>query len=154
MPTCFFVGHRDSPAELKAILEKVVERHVSEYGVTEFVVGGYGNFDRMAAEAVKTVKTRHLSVRLTRLLPYHPADRPVKLPSWFDGTFYPPGMEKVPKRVAIVRANQIMIKNRDFLIAYNRERIGNTRELMCLARNRAAKGQLQIENLADQDVFL
>ncbi len=48
----------------------------------------------------------------------HPFDRPIPTPPGFDGTFYPPGMETVPKRAAIVRANRYMVDHSDYLIAY------------------------------------
>ena len=67
--------------------------------MTEFVVGRYSRFDALAA------KKRHPEVTLTLLLPYHPCDHPTPTPPGFDGMFYPPGMEMVPKHAAIVRAN-------------------------------------------------
>lgn len=98
MSLCFFIGHRDTPDSLFKPLSDAVERHIVEYGVTEFVVGGYGRFDPLAAKAVSEAKKRHPEVTLTLLLPYHPQERPVPLPPGFDGTFYPPGMETVPRR--------------------------------------------------------
>lgn len=103
MPTCFFIGHREAPDTLLDELSAVVERHITEYDVTEFVVGRYGHFDTLAAKCVKIAKRRHPEVTLTLLLPYHPYDRPTPTPPGFDGTFYPPGMETVPKWAAIVR---------------------------------------------------
>ncbi len=103
--TCFFIGHREAPDSLFPILSAEVERHITEYGVTDFVMGRYGRFDSMAAHAVMVAKKRRPEVTLTLLLPYHSYDRPVPTPPGFDGTFYPPGMETVPKRAAIVRAN-------------------------------------------------
>ena len=50
--TCFFIGHRDAPEEVLPQLEAAVETHVAAYGVTDFVVGGYGRFDALAARAV------------------------------------------------------------------------------------------------------
>jgi hypothetical protein len=72
-----------------------------EYGVGEFVVGCYGGFDALAASAVKRAKVHHLDMRLVCLRPYHPAERPGKTPSGFDSSFYPPGMEQDPKKLAI-----------------------------------------------------
>lgn len=46
--TCFFIGHRDAPDELFTAISDAVGRCVLA-GVTRFVVGGYGNFDRLAA---------------------------------------------------------------------------------------------------------
>ena len=80
MPTCFFIGHREAGAEVLPALEAAVERQIRAYGVTDFVVGRYGNFDRMAALAVRRAKESHPGVTLTLLLPYHPFDRPVEPP--------------------------------------------------------------------------
>ena len=149
MATCFFIGHHDAPASVRPLLDESVERHISEYGVTSFTVGRYGNFDRMASEAVKAAKKRHRWVTLSLLLPYHPYDQPIETPDGYDSTFYPPGMETVPKRVAIVRANQYMIQNTDYLIAYNRGH-GNTDSLVDFARRLMQKGRIHIENLAEK----
>ena len=47
--SCFFIGHRDANVNIYPSLLSEVERHVTEYGVTDFFVGHYGSFDRMAA---------------------------------------------------------------------------------------------------------
>lgn len=91
MKTCFFIGHREAPDALLSVLAAEVERYITEYGVTDFVVGRYGHFDGMAARCVKAAKKHHPEVTLTLLLPYHPYDRPTPTPTGFDGTFYPPG---------------------------------------------------------------
>lgn len=56
MSICFFIGHQEAGEELLPVLTEAVERHIIEYGVTEFVVGQYGNFDRLAAKVVKAAK--------------------------------------------------------------------------------------------------
>ena len=71
MSTCFFIGHRDAPERVMESLTAAVERQIVEYGVTAFVVGQYGAFDRMAARAVREAKQRHPEVSLTLLLPYY-----------------------------------------------------------------------------------
>ena len=147
--TCFFIGHRFAPETLKPILLKVVERHITYYGVTHFIVGQYGAFDHMAAGAVIEAKTRHPEVSLSLLLPYHPSKRPTEVPTGFDSTYYPEGMETVPDRVAIKKANELMIQSCDYLICYNRNIIGNTRDLVAIAELRAKKGLLHITNLAE-----
>ena len=62
---------------------------------------------------------------------------------------YLPGMERIPKPFAIVRANEHMIRTADYLSCYDKGLVGNTRRLTALARRRAAGGGLHIENLAD-----
>lgn len=147
MPTCFFIGHREALDSLLPQLSAEIERHIIEFGVTDFVVGSYGWFDSMAARTVKAAKKYHPDVTLTLLLPYHPHDRPIPTPDGFDGTFYPPGMETVPKRVAIVRANRYMVDHSEYLIAYAWHPASNARELVEYARRREKKGLLQITEL-------
>ena len=100
MKSCFFIGHREASSELLPILTQVVEKHISKYGVTEFIVGGYGGFDHLAAKAVVLLKQQYPQITLSLLIPYHPAERPIEIPPGFDNTYYPPGMEKVPRRLA------------------------------------------------------
>lgn len=119
MKTCFLIGHRDAPGELRERLVRAIDEAVVRDGVTEFVVGQYGAFDRMAAGCLAEAKKAHPGLRLLLLLPYHPAERPVDLPRGFDGSFYPPGMEQVPRRLAIVRANEYMARHCDLLICYS-----------------------------------
>ena len=112
------IGHRDAPEALREKLQNAIEAAVYEYGVTEFVIGQYGAFDRMAAGCLAEAKRRHPELRLVLLLPYHPSERPFVLPSRFEGSFYPPGLEQVPHRLAIVRANEYMARHCDYLICY------------------------------------
>lgn len=155
MGICFFIGHREAGDELLPALTAAVERHITEYGVTSFMVGRYGNFDKLAARTVIGAKKRHPEVTLTLLLPYHPFDRPIPTPEGFDGTFYPPGMETVPKRVAIVRANRYMMENSSNLIAYAWHPASNAREILETALKRQERGLIRVTNLAPQgEVFV
>ena len=114
--SCFFIGHRETSEAIYPTLYAAVEQHILEYGVTEFIVGHYGVFDRLAASAVKAAKHLYPDVKLILLLPYHPAERPIPTPDGFDNTFYPPGMESVPRKIAIVRANRYVVDHVDYLI--------------------------------------
>ena len=147
--TCFFIGHREAGEEVLPALTQAVERQIIQYGVTDFMAGHYGGFDRMAALTVQRAKEKHPGVTLTLLLPYHPFDRPIQMPEGFDGTYYPPGMERVPKRLAIVRANRYLVDHSDCLIAYAWHPASNARELLEYARRREQRGLLRVENLAD-----
>ena len=148
--TCFFIGHHDAPPAIRELLDVAVEHHITEYGVTRFIVGHYGAFDSMAAAAVTSAKMKYEGVELLLLLPYHPTERPIQPEKGFDATFYPEGMEKVPRRYAIPRANEYVIRHIcDYLIAYDRFLATKTHDFVEIARKRAAKDGLHIENLAD-----
>lgn len=135
---CFFIGHRDAPEEIFDQLSTQVERQIGQ-GVREFLVGGYGGFDRMAAQAVLRAKKRRPEVTLLLLLPYHPAERQVELPPGFDGSLYPPGMEKTPKRFAIVKANRYGVDSSACLIAYAWKPGSNAVKLVEYAESRRGK---------------
>lgn len=153
MKTCFFIGHRDAPENLLPLVAAEVERHITEYGVTDFVVGGYGNFDSLAARAVIEAKKHHQKITLFRLLPYHPAERAVPEQLGFDGTFYPPGMERVPKRAAIVRANRYMVDHSGYLIAWAWHPASGARDLTEYALRRERRGLIRVTQLASAEGF-
>ena len=147
MRTCFFIGHRDAPDSLLPALSNAVEKCITEHGVEQFVVGAYGRFDSLAAQAVRRAKKQHPDILLFYLRPYHPSERPHS-PTGFDGSFYPPGMETVPHKAAIVRANRYMVDSSQFLIAYARYSVSNAWELTEYARKRERRGLIHVENLA------
>ena len=126
-----------------------MEQHIADFGVSEFIVGHYGNFDKLAAQAVISVKNRHPDITLLLLLPYHPAEHPIEAPSNFAGSYYPEGMENVPRNLAIVRANRYMVDHVDHIIAYARHPASNTQKLVDYAQRRAAKGLISVQNLAE-----
>ena len=146
--TCFFIGHRETGERILSVLAQEVERHITEYGVTEFVMGHYAGFDRLAASAVRAAKECHPEITLTLLLPYHLHDQPIPVPEDFDGTFYPPGMEAVPKRAALVRANRYMLEHSSYLIAYVSHPPSGSREVLEAALRRQRHGLIHVTNLA------
>ena len=148
--TCFFIGHREAPDSILPVLIDEVERHITEYGVNSFVVGHYGQFDALAGQAVIEAKKRHPEVSLFMLLPYQNSGRPTVPPEGFDNTFYPFGMERVPPRAAIPKANQYMVDHSDFLIAYVWHTGSNSRKILEAALNRQERGLIRVTNLAPQ----
>ena len=142
--TCFFIGHRDAPDELMPFVLDAAERCITERGIREFLVGGYGRFDEMAAEAVKQLQTKYPEIKLTRLLAYY--DPRVKITGIekFDGSLYPDGLENTPKRAAIVKANRYAVDNSDYVIAFVYH-FGNSRDILEYAHKNVA-----VENLAEK----
>lgn len=140
--SCFFMGNRYTPSNIKEQLADVVEKHITEYGVNTFTVGHYGAFDSMAIGVLQELKKRYPDIVLYLLAPYaltQKRDVPVN----FDGSFYPEGLEKVPFRYAIVQANKYMVQNSDYLITYCHH-IGNTRNIVEYAQRREKKGLIKV----------
>ena len=106
---------------------------------------------RMAARAVREAKRQYPEIRLILLLPYYETSTS-KYGTDFDGIIFPEGQETIPKRAAIIRANQYMIDHCDFLIMYARHIGSNTREFMDYAQRKFQRtGKPEIINLADWD---
>ena len=84
-----------------------------EGGATTFYLGGYGDFDSLAAAAVRRQKTRYPNIEAVLVLAYLNREMDV---SRYDGTTYPP-LETVPPRYAIVRRNEWMVRESDVVIS-------------------------------------
>ena len=151
MKSCFFIGHREADERLLPVLQSTIRRLIEEEDVTEFYVGGYGGFDRIAGAAVKQLKAQYPRISLRIMIPYHPAERPVEAPNGYDGTYYPNGLEGVPKRFRIAKANRIMIDTSDWLIAYVCHGASNSRKFLEYAERREKIGMLRIVNVAVGD---
>ena len=154
MKSCFFIGHRDADERLLPCLTNTVKRLVTDCGVTQFYVGGYGNFDRLSGKAVISLKSRFPDIRLFRVIPYHPTERPVPTPRGYDGTYYPQGMEYVPRKFAIASANRRMIDECDYLVAFVWRPASNAREFLEYARRCEKKGLIRVENLGERNDVL
>ncbi len=81
----------------------------------------------MAAAVVHGLRKKYPEIQLLLLLPYYPP-RDTELPERYAGTIYPEGMELVPKRAAVAEANRYMIRNSEYIIAYAKQTVGNTRK--------------------------
>ena len=81
--SCFFIGHRHADGHIYEKLLAAVDTLISAYGVTDFLVGHYGDFDRMAARAVAEARRIHPGISLAMLLPYYPEDRTISVPPIF-----------------------------------------------------------------------
>jgi len=149
--TCCFIGHSEVTEDIAEKLTAAVERHITEYGVTDFLVGNYGQFDRMAAAAVKRAKAQHPNVRLCLMLPYLPEmGRPLPDREGFDDFVYPEGMENVPYRLAIPRLNRIMVQDSSYVIAYVTHSWGGAAATLEQAERLARRGKIVITNIGKQ----
>lgn len=128
-----FCGHRDvfDPEAVGAWLIETVEELIRE-GADCFYLGGYGQFDALAAAAVRKQKERYLEIRSVLVLPY--LDRSFDA-SDYDETVYPP-LENVPKRYAISRRNEYMIDRSDVVIAFVTHSFGGAYKSLCYAQRK------------------
>ena len=81
-------------------------------GATIFYLGGYGEFDSLAASVLREHKKRYPQVELVLVLAYFPS---AKDTSGYDATVYPP-LETVPPRFAICYRNRWMVNAADAVV--------------------------------------
>ena len=122
MIACTFFGHRDSPAHLKQRIKDTIIKLVEEWCVDMFYVGSNGNFDSMAADALKEIKKEYPCIDFCVVLAYIPKNGELNE----QDTLYPDGLELVPQRFAISNRNEWMINHSDFVIAYVNRNGGNS----------------------------
>lgn len=151
MSSCFFIGHRDALECLLPLVQETAERLIRQEGVTDFYVGSRGAFDHMAAKAVRRLMEIYPHVRLYRVLAYLPAQELEETSLGFTGTVFPEGLESVPRRFAIFRANRVMVDACDFLIAYAPRETGNARRVLDYARRRQGRGLLRVVELKENE---
>lgn len=144
---CFFVGHRDAPSSLYEHLKAEIRRLIISENVQEFVIGSYGSFDALASSAAVRLKSEFPDIRILRLVPYYHPSFTIFLPDGFDGSLYPEGLESVPKRFSIIRANQYMIEHCGYLICFVRHSFGNSGKLLEFASKKEQKGKIHIIRL-------
>lgn len=110
-----FCGHgkEEYGKEIQKKLYETIEALI-KYGADEFLLGGYGNFDLMAAQVVRTLKEKYPHIKSVLVVPciYRGFDA-----NLYDCSEYPP-IENVPKRFAILKRNEWMVRKADVLVAY------------------------------------
>ena len=113
--TVAFFGHRkltDSESirvSLQAVIKNLIEK-----GADEFLLGGYGEFDMLVANAVKAAQKDYPHIKSVLVLPYLDRKYPTGL---YDETIYPP-LENVPRLFSIAVRNKWMVDKADVIAAY------------------------------------
>lgn len=97
-----------------------------------FYLGGYGEFDRIAASVVWQKKQQNSNAKSVLVLPYINRKYNTEL---HDYTVFPP-IESVPPRYAISKRNEWMVFKADVVIAYVTHGWGGASETLEYARRK------------------
>ena len=134
---CFF-GHREVTHNIREKLTAIIEKLVTEGGVTDFYVGNQGQFDSMVYSVLKELKVKYPHIRYTVVLAYMP-DEHIK-DVYGNDTLFPDGMENVPKKFAISKRNDWMIQQSEIAVCYVHKITGGAAKF----REKAEKKGLKI----------
>lgn len=130
---CTFFGHRDCPETIKPKIRTAVIDLIENHGVTMFYVGNQGNFDRLVRSVLKEVTTAYPKVGYAVVLAYMPPTKVANLSEDFSDTMLPEGIEKVPKRYAILWRNKWMIEHADYVVTYVTRSCGGSAKFQGIA---------------------
>ena len=114
--TCCFFGHREVTHNIRGRLTAIIEKLITENGVTNFYVGNQGQFDSMVYSVLKELKVKYPHIRYAVVLAYMP-DSYIK-EVYGEDTLFPDGLESVPKKYAISKRNVWMIHQSGFVVCY------------------------------------
>lgn len=113
---CTFFGHRDCPDSLREELRKALVDLIENHAVDFFYVGNQGQFDGMARNLLRELKTVYPKIEYTVVLAYMP-QRVTEYENYAD-TMLPEGIEQVPKRFAISWRNNWMLTRSEYVVTY------------------------------------
>lgn len=139
--TCCFIGHRDIIHNIRSQLTAQIERLITDNLADSFLIGHQGSFDMMAYSVLKELKKKYPQIYYSIVLAYMPDAHIQEL--FGEDTLYPDGLEAVPKRFAISKRNEWMIRNSAFMICYVYKPAGGAVRY----RNLAVKRGLSVINL-------
>ena len=119
---CCFAGH--SIIYDDTLVEKIIKKAeylITEYNVKEFWVGYYGNFDSYSANAVRELKKKYKDIKLICVVAYLSTlegERGQLMITKFDNIIVSNIPEKTPMPYRILKTNEFMVNNSNFLICY------------------------------------
>ncbi len=118
---CTFAGHSEiHNLNLVEAIKTTAKELIIEYGVNEFWVGHYGDFDHYAAKAIWELKQEY-DIELVLVIPYLTKEIEEYKEEYyrnFDAVLMADIPEKTPRNLKIIKANQYMVNESEFLICY------------------------------------
>lgn len=134
---CCFAGHRDIINSEKVYKELInlIEEMITTKNVLEFWVGNYGTFDLLSARAVRELKIKYPDIQLNLVIPYITNSVNLRKDE-FDNIIMADIKEKTPKNLKILKCNEYMINNSQYLICYVAHTWGGAYKTLLYAKNK------------------
>lgn len=149
---CCFAGHRKCyDAEVQPRLMQAIEKLVIENEHIEFWIGNYGQFDDLAASAVRKLKLKYPSITLSLIIPYLTKEineyRDIYYQG-YDSIIMADIPISTPINLKIIKTNQFIVDHCDYIICYVNNGWGGAVKTLKYAK----KKKLPISNLGSLSV--
>ncbi len=121
MSKCCCFGHREVYKNVEGALSDIVEKLITEQNITEFWVGGLGEFDGKFASAVRAKKKQYPDVQLILIKPYFSGELNTNKEYYeyaYDDIIIPDAVAGVHYKSAITKRNRWMVDNCDVLVTF------------------------------------
>lgn len=152
MRVATFAGHRQIlQSGVKELLNKELDEYLALDSSFIFYTGGYGEFDKMCASAIRNAKKKFsdIDIKLCLVLPYITKSlysRDSLYNSMFDEIIVPIDPSLIHYKAAINQTNKWMVQKSDTLIAYVYREFGGAYSTLRYAK----KLNKNIINLAEK----
>lgn len=140
---CTFFGHKNAPFSIKPSLEDQIKLLIKK-GVDTFLVGNNGNFDLIVQGVLEKIALSNASIKYNIVLSRIDESA---ISGNQNATLFPEGFEKFPKRFAISKRNDWLIKNSNYAIVYVQDKYSNSYKWL----QKASKKRLNVINLFDKN---
>ena len=153
MLTCTFAGHTEVyAADIKEKLANIIEYLLTNKDDATFYIGGRGEFDSLAAAAVRAARARHRDKKIQLYLVEPYLSKQINRDKDFysqlyDGIIVPQELMGVHPKAAITKRNRVMVDWSNVLIAFVYRDFGGAYETLKYAKQ---KGDIRIINLAEE----
>ena len=112
--TCTFIGHKDCPFSVKERLEGVILELINK-DIKHFFVGNNGNFDYLVQETLSKLIKKGFSINVSIVLSYI---NETSISGHQKLTVFPEELASAPKKFAISKRNEYLLKNSSILVCY------------------------------------
>ena len=146
-----FIGHSfvTDQAKVKETVKNCMREIILTSDTCICYLGGYGEFDELCALACRELKAEGKNLQAVYVTPYLSESEQSKIKELerlglYDLSVYPP-IENVPKKYAILKRNEWMIRSADTVISYVTHTYGGAYRSLSIAR-RSKKNIIEIND--------
>ena len=111
---CTFIGHRDTPNSLMESIRKAIIELINN-GIKDFYVGNNGSFDFLVQTALAEISKTNSAINCRIVLS---CINEVAISGNQELTVFPEELSSVPKRFAISKRNEYLLKKSSVIICY------------------------------------
>ena len=119
-PICCFAGHRDflNTECIEEKLKKHIISLITNENVTEFMLGNYGNFDKVVNKVLFSVKEAYPHIKITLVVPYLTTLLKEQRNEKYECILIADMPENTPRKYQILKCNEYMVSKSQFIICY------------------------------------